>query len=108
MLKVFGCLCYASTYPSRKKFDAWARWGIFLGFQTGTKGHVISDLNYREIFIFDNIWLNEKVFPFTKFPSNDLSNNQSLLPATSFFLLHHPPNTQPNSTSFPPLSKTNH
>ena len=43
MLKVFGSLCYSSTNEPHQKFDPRSGHGVFLGFQTRTKGHVILD-----------------------------------------------------------------
>jgi len=51
-LKVFGCLAYASTYMINcNKFDPLSGCGAFLGFQNGTKGYVIMDLDTKEIFV---------------------------------------------------------
>ena len=67
MLKVFGCLCYASTHLANKnKFQPRARRGIFLGFQTGMKGYIILDIDNREIFIGRDVLFNEFQFPFLK------------------------------------------
>jgi len=44
MLKIFGCLSYACTYK-RTQISPCSRRGVFLGFQTGTKGYIILDLN---------------------------------------------------------------
>ena len=69
ILKVFGCLSYASTNLPRQKFDVRAKRGVFLGYQTGTKGYLILDLNNKDIFVSRNVLFNEKVFPFTKINS---------------------------------------
>jgi len=51
-IKVFGCLCFASTLKqSRHKFDPRARKCIFLGFKHGTKGYMVMDIHLREIFV---------------------------------------------------------
>ena len=65
MLKVFACLCYASTYIAhRNKFDPRSRCGVFLGFQIGMKGYIILDLDTKEIFISRNVHFHEMHIPF--------------------------------------------
>ena len=64
MIKVFGCLCYASTHNQTHKFQPHSRKGAFLGFQNGSKGYVVLDINTREIFISKNVIFHESFFPF--------------------------------------------
>ena len=64
LIKVFGCLCYASNHNQTHKFQPRSRKGAFLGFQNGTKGYVILDIKTREIFISRNVVFHEFFFPF--------------------------------------------
>ena len=73
IIKVFGSLCYASTHHFHNKFDPRYRHGIFLGFQNGTKGYIILDIDSREIFLSRNVIFHETILPFKK--PNSLSPN---------------------------------
>ena len=65
MLKVFGCLSYASTYVTyRNKFDPRSGHRVFLHFQLGIKGYIILDLDNKESFVSKNVLFHEMHFPF--------------------------------------------
>jgi hypothetical protein len=83
-LKVFGSLVFASTLQSnRKKLDSRSRKCISLGFKTGVKGHILFDLQSKEIFLSRDVVFFEHIFPYkssehvTSQNSNVVTNQMS-------------------------------
>jgi len=64
-LKVFCCLCYASTITAhRKKLNDRSTKGIFLGFPQNTKGYIVLNLKFHRIEISRHIIFHETHFPY--------------------------------------------
>lgn len=71
-LKVLGCLCYVNTpNPNGKKFDSWVVKCIFLGYKIGIKGYKVMDLVTRKVFLSQDVYFYEDLFPLLS-PQNSL------------------------------------
>ncbi|KAL4341001.1 hypothetical protein GQ457_08G015920 [Hibiscus cannabinus] len=67
ILKIFGCLCYATTPHQTDKFAPRAIPSVFMGYSNTQKGYLLFNLEQHKFFVNRDVKFFEHIFPF-KFP----------------------------------------
>ncbi|KAE8672369.1 hypothetical protein F3Y22_tig00111843pilonHSYRG00119 [Hibiscus syriacus] len=64
ILKVFGCLCYATDPKPTDKFSPRALPSVFMGYSSTKKGYLLFDLTSKKFLVNRDVIFHEQVFPF--------------------------------------------
>ena len=70
-IRVFGCLCFATTLARGGKFEARAKKVVLMGFSSTQKGYKLYYLEAKIMFISRDVVFRETVFPFKLMQSAD-------------------------------------
>ena len=94
-LRVFSCLCYASTISANKH-------KVFLGFPFGIKGYKLLDLASNSVFVSKDVFFYESIFPFVSSSVAEVAESHMdpfVFPTSS--VIHR---TSPHFCSYPRCS----
>nr|XP_016505965.1 PREDICTED: uncharacterized protein LOC107823773 [Nicotiana tabacum] len=67
-LRVFGCLCYASSLPRGDKLAPRARRTVLMGYSEVQKGYRLFDLDFKTFFVSRDVSFRERILPFRAMP----------------------------------------
>lgn len=114
-LKVFGCLCFASTLTRGTKFEARAKRSVMVGYSETQKGYKLFDLESGTFFVSRDAVFREDNFPFKGLQEEDNEVFEIPPPESPFFPLpstmqipakHVPTQFQTSDAQVQPLDVT--